>query len=60
MKTKPESEISSHITLMSIISGLFHIRFLHWSGLLVTLDVKLARKLTRGSLQPQLILWQLH
>ena len=26
---KPESEISSHITLKSIISGLFHSRYLH-------------------------------
>ncbi len=26
---KPESEISSHITLMSVISGLFHARYLH-------------------------------
>ncbi len=24
MKIKPESEISSHITLKSVISGLFH------------------------------------
>ncbi len=26
---KPESEISCHITLKSIISGLFHSRYLH-------------------------------
>ncbi len=29
VKIKPESEISTHITLMSVISGLFHIRYLH-------------------------------
>ncbi len=28
-ENKPESEISSHITLMSVISGLFHTRYLH-------------------------------
>ncbi len=28
VKIKPESEISSHITLMSV-SGLFHTRYLH-------------------------------
>ncbi len=27
IKIKPESEISSHITLTSIISGLFHTRY---------------------------------
>ncbi len=29
VKIKPESEISSHITLTSVISGLFHTRYLH-------------------------------
>ncbi len=29
VKIKPESEISSHITLMSVISGLFQTRYLH-------------------------------
>ncbi len=29
---KPESEISSNITLTSVISGLFHTRYLHWSS----------------------------
>ncbi len=29
VKIKPESEISSHITLMSVISGLFHTGYLH-------------------------------
>ena len=29
VKIKPESEISSHITLMSVISGLFYPRYLH-------------------------------
>ncbi len=29
VKIKPESEISSHITLRSVISGLFHTRYLH-------------------------------
>ena len=29
MKIKPESEMSSHITLRSVISGLFHTRYLH-------------------------------
>ncbi len=29
VKIKPESEISSHITLKSVISGLFHTRYLH-------------------------------
>ncbi len=43
MKIKPESEISSHITLMSVISGLFHTRHLHWSRFLVTQGVKLAK-----------------
>ena len=28
VKIKPESEISSHITLTSVISGLFHTRYL--------------------------------
>ncbi len=28
MKIKPESEISSYITLTSVISGLFHTRYL--------------------------------
>ncbi len=27
VKIKPESEISSHITLTSVISGLFHIKY---------------------------------
>ncbi len=43
MKIKPESEISSHITLMSVISGLFHTRYLHWSSFLVTHSVKLGK-----------------
>ncbi len=30
VKIKPESEISSHITLMSVISGLFHTRYLYY------------------------------
>ncbi len=42
MKIKPESEISSHITLMSVISGLFNAIYLHLSSLLVTPGVKLA------------------
>ncbi len=29
VKIKPESEISCHITLTSVISGLFHTRYLH-------------------------------
>ncbi len=29
VKIKPESEISSHITLKSVISGLFQARYLH-------------------------------
>ncbi len=29
VKIKPESEISSHITLTSVISGLFLARYLH-------------------------------
>ncbi len=29
VKIKPESEISSHISLTSVISGLFHTRYLH-------------------------------
>ncbi len=29
VKLKPESEITSHITLTSVISGLFHARYLH-------------------------------
>ncbi len=29
VKIKPESEISSHITLKSVINGLFHVRYLH-------------------------------
>ncbi len=43
MKIKPESEISSHITLMSVISGVFHTRYLHWSSFLVAHSVKLAK-----------------
>ncbi len=35
VKIKPESEISSHITLPSVISGLFHTRYLHRSIFLV-------------------------
>ncbi len=30
MKIKPESEISCHITLTSVISGLFHTRYLYY------------------------------
>ncbi len=30
---KPESEISRHITLLSVISGLFHTRYLHYCSL---------------------------
>ncbi len=30
VKIKPESEISCHITLTSVISGLFHNRYLHY------------------------------
>ncbi len=40
MKIKPESEISSHITLTSVISGLFHARCLHLCSLLVIQGVK--------------------
>ena len=29
VKIKSESEISSHITLTSVISGLFQVKFLH-------------------------------
>ncbi len=29
VKIMPESEISCHITLISVISGLFHTRYLH-------------------------------
>ncbi len=58
VKIKPESEISSHITLVSVISGLFHARYLHISSLLVTLGVKLVVKLFRGS--PQTWLGRLH
>ncbi len=43
MKIKPESEISSDITLTSVISGLFHTRYLHQSSFLVTQLVKLAK-----------------
>ncbi len=32
VKIKPESEISCHITLKRVISGLFHTRYLHWSS----------------------------
>ncbi len=32
VKIKPESEISSHITLTSVISGLFHTRYLYYSS----------------------------
>ncbi len=28
VKIKPESEMSSHITLLSVISGLFHTRYI--------------------------------
>ncbi len=55
MKIKPESEISSHITLKSVISGLFLARYLYPSSLLVALGVKLAAKLSRGSPHPQLL-----
>ncbi len=30
VKIKPESEISCHNTLTSVISGLFHARYLHY------------------------------
>ncbi len=30
VKIKPENEISSHITLTSVTSGLFHTRYLHY------------------------------
>ncbi len=30
VKIKPESEISSHITLPSVLSGLFYPRYLHY------------------------------
>ncbi len=30
MKIQPESEICSHITLTSVINGLFHTRYLHY------------------------------
>ncbi len=40
---KPESEISSHITLMSVISGLFHTRYLHWNSYVGNSGVKLAK-----------------
>ncbi len=43
MKIKPESKISNHITLKSVISGLFHTRYLHWSSFLVTHGVKLVK-----------------
>ncbi len=43
VKIKPESEISSHITQMSVISGLFHTRYLHWSSFLVNQGVKLMK-----------------
>ncbi len=33
VKIKPESEISSHITLTSLISGLFYPRYLHYCSL---------------------------
>ncbi len=33
VKIKPESEISCHITLMSVISGLFYTRYLHYYSL---------------------------
>ncbi len=33
VKIKPESEITSHTTLMSVISGLFHTRYLHCCSL---------------------------
>ncbi len=33
MKIKPDSEISSHVTGMSVINGLFHTRYLHRSDL---------------------------
>ncbi len=44
VKIKPESEISSHITLTSVISGLFYPRYLHFLVLdwqLTTSGVKL-------------------
>ncbi len=30
VKKKPESDISCHITLTSVISGLFYLRYLHY------------------------------
>ncbi len=35
VKIKPESKTSSHITLTSVISGLFHIRYLHRNNFLL-------------------------
>ncbi len=46
---KPESEIS---LCLSVVSYLFHTRYLHFSSLLVTFGVKLVTKLSRGSLHP--------
>ncbi len=43
VKIKPKSEISSQITLQSVISGLFHTRYLYWSSFLVTHGVKLVK-----------------
>ncbi len=43
MNIKPESEISSHITLTSVINGLFHTRYLHLSSFLLTQGVELAK-----------------
>ncbi len=43
VKIKPESEISSHITPTSVISGLFHTRYLHWSSFAGNSGVKLAK-----------------
>ncbi len=45
MKIKPESETSSHITLPSVTSDLFHTRYLHCNSLglgLETHSLKLA------------------
>ncbi len=52
MKIKPKSETSCHITLLSVISGLFYARYLHCSSLylgLATHGIKLAVKLSRDS-----------
>ncbi len=51
MKIKPESEISCHITLTSVISGLFHTRYLYHCSLgLLTHRVKLVEGATPGDI----------